>query len=211
MLSWTCFPAESPPVSLKMRGSRLVMVAVLVMACSVPAAQACPRSCNCYQANEVHCTFRSLLSVPQGLPAHTQRINLGFNSITRIPENSLAGLKRAELLMLHSNDLNQIPDGVFGDMRSLQVLKLSYNKLEEISSSAFSGLTSLLRLHLDHNLLRHLHPRALLQLPSLRLLRLQGNRLHQLHPRSLCTLSLLNTYYYSTLRQVPIKCPMRSY
>ncbi|XP_059896918.1 matrix-remodeling-associated protein 5-like isoform X2 [Gadus macrocephalus] len=187
-----------------MCGSRLVMVAVLVMACSVPAAQACPRSCNCYQANEVHCTFRSLLSVPQGLPAHTQRINLGFNSITRIPENSLAGLKRAELLMLHSNDLNQIPDGVFGDMRSLQVLKLSYNKLEEISSSAFSGLTSLLRLHLDHNHLRHLHPRALLQLPSLRLLRLQGNRLHQLHPRSLCTLSLLNTYYYSTLRHLDL-------
>ena len=91
-----------------------------------------------------------------------------------------------------------------------QVLKLSYNKLEEISSSAFSGLTSLLRLHLDHNLLRHLHPRALLQLPSLRLLRLQGNRLHQLHPRSLCTLSLLNTYDYATLRQVPIKRPMRS-
>ncbi|KAG7260056.1 LOW QUALITY PROTEIN: hypothetical protein CRUP_022416, partial [Coryphaenoides rupestris] len=180
-------------------------VALLVLAawCTVPAAQACPRSCNCYQANEVHCTFRSLLAVPHGLPAHTQRINLGFNSIRRIPESSLAGLKRAELLMLHGNDLRQIPDGVFGDMRSLQVLKLSYNKLTEISAAAFSGLTSLLRLHLDHNLLGHLHPRALLQLPSLRLLRMQGNRLHQLHPRSLCTLSLLNTYYYSTLRQVP--------
>lgn len=82
-----------------------------------------------------------------------------------------------------------------------QILKLSYNKLREISSSlTFSGLTSLLRLYLDHNLLQHIHPRALLQLPSLRLLRLQGNRLHQLHPNTLCTLSLLNTYYFSTLR-----------
>lgn len=82
-----------------------------------------------------------------------------------------------------------------------QILKLSYNKLREISSSlTFSGLTSLLRLYLDHNLLQHIHPRALLQLPSLRLLRLQGNRLHQLHPHTLCTLSLLNTYYFSTLR-----------
>lgn len=82
-----------------------------------------------------------------------------------------------------------------------QILKLSYNKLREISSSlTFSGLTSLLRLYLDHNLLQHIHPRALLQLPSLRLLRLQGNRLHQLHPHALCTLSLLNTYYFSTLR-----------
>lgn len=82
-----------------------------------------------------------------------------------------------------------------------QILKLSYNKLREISSSlTFSGLTSLLRLYLDHNLLQHIHPRAFLQLPSLRLLRLQGNRLHQLHPHALCTLSLLNTYYFSTLR-----------
>ncbi|KAM3861932.1 matrix-remodeling-associated protein 5-like, partial [Diretmus argenteus] len=158
-----------------------------------------------YQANEVHCTFRSLLAIPPGLPAHTLRINLGFNSISRIPDKSLAGLKRTELLMLHSNDLHHIPDGTFRDMKSLQILKLSYNKLKEISSPlTFSGLTSLLRLHLDHNLLQHLHPRALLQLPSLRLLRLQGNRLHQLHPHSLCTLSLLNTYYYSTLRHLDL-------
>ncbi|XP_056144873.1 matrix-remodeling-associated protein 5-like [Lampris incognitus] len=180
-------------------------VTVLVLVLVAPMGRACPRTCNCYQANEVHCTFRSLLAIPAGLPAHTQRINLGFNSISRIPDNSLAGLKRAELLMLHGNDLHHIPDGAFRDMKSLQVLKLSYNKLREISSALmFSGLTSLLRLHLDHNLLQHIHPRTLLQLPSLRLLRLQGNRLHQLHPHTLCTLSLLNTYYYSTLRHLDL-------
>ncbi|TNN55939.1 Matrix-remodeling-associated protein 5 [Liparis tanakae] len=167
----------------------------------VQRGQACPRSCNCYQANEVHCTFRSLLTVPSGLPPYTRRINLGFNSISRIHDTSLAGLKKVELLMLHSNDLHHLPDAAFRDLKSLQILKLSYNKLREISSSlTFSGLTSLLRLYLDHNLLQHIHPRALLQLTSLRVLRLQGNRLHQLHPHSLCTLSLLNTYYFSTLR-----------
>uniref|UniRef100_A0A087XSK2 Ig-like domain-containing protein n=1 Tax=Poecilia formosa TaxID=48698 RepID=A0A087XSK2_POEFO len=165
----------------------------------------CPRSCNCYQANEVHCTFRSLLIVPPGLPAHTRRINLGFNSISRLHDKSLVGLRRVELLMLHSNNLQYLPDGVFKEMKSLQILKLSYNKLREISSSlTFSGLTSLLRLYLDHNLLQHIHPRALLQLPSLRLLRLQGNRLHQLHPHALCTLSILNTYYFSTLRHLDV-------
>uniref|UniRef100_UPI003AAF4B8A matrix-remodeling-associated protein 5-like n=1 Tax=Centroberyx gerrardi TaxID=166262 RepID=UPI003AAF4B8A len=184
---------------------RSVCVLAAVLALVLPLGRACPRTCNCYQASEVHCTFRSLLAVPPGLPAHTLRINLGFNSISRIPDNSLAGLKRAELLMLHGNDLHQIPDGAFRDMKSLQILKLSYNKLKEISSSlTFSGLTFLLRLHLDHNLLQHIHPQALLQLPSLRLLRLQGNRLHQLHPHSLCTLSLLNTYYYSTLRHLDL-------
>ncbi|KAI3356159.1 hypothetical protein L3Q82_017412 [Scortum barcoo] len=183
----------------------VALLALLALTPAVPVGQACPRSCNCYQASEVHCTFRSLLNIPPGLPAHTRRINLGFNSISRIHDSSLAGLKKVELLMLHSNDLRYLPDGAFRDMKSLQILKLSYNKLREISSSlTFSGLTSLLRLYLDHNLLQHIHPRALLQLPSLRLLRLQGNRLHQLHPHTLCTLSLLNTYYFSTLRHVDL-------
>eukprot|EP00064_Thunnus_orientalis_P001576 superscaffoldBa00000108_g1579 len=181
------------------------LLALLVLTLEVPRGQACPRSCNCYQASEVHCTFRSLITIPPGLPAHTRRINLGFNSISRIHDSSLAGLKRVELLMLHSNDLHHLPDAVFRDMKSLQILKLSYNKLREIpSSQTFSGLTSLLRLYLDHNLLQHIHPRALLQLPSLRLLRLQGNRLHQLHPHTFCTLSLLNTYYFSTLRHLDL-------
>ncbi|KAI4805175.1 hypothetical protein KUCAC02_009803 [Chaenocephalus aceratus] len=181
------------------------LLTLLVLTLVVPMGQACPRSCNCYQANEVHCTFRSLLSIPSGLPIHTHRINFGFNSISTIHDSSLAGLKKVELLMLHSNDLHHLPDEAFRDLKSLQILKLSYNKLREISSSlTFSGLTSLLRLYLDHNRLQHIHPRALLQLPSLRLLRLQGNRLHQLHPRTLCTLSLLNTYYFSTLRHLDL-------
>ncbi|KAM4558903.1 matrix-remodeling-associated protein 5-like [Odontesthes bonariensis] len=181
------------------------LLLLLLIQIEVSRGQTCPRSCNCYQANEVHCTFRSLLTIPPGLPAYTRRINLGFNSISRLHNRSLAGLNRAELLMLHSNDLYHLPDAVFKDMKSLQILKLSYNKLREISSSlTFSGLTSVLRLYLDHNFLQHIHPRALLQLPSLRLLRLQGNRLHQLHPHALCTLSLLNTYYFSTLRHLDL-------
>nr|XP_040058327.1 matrix-remodeling-associated protein 5-like [Gasterosteus aculeatus aculeatus] len=185
--------------------SAFVPLTLLALTFAVPMGQACPRTCNCYQANEVHCTFRSLLAIPSGLPVHTRRINLGFNSISRIHNSSLAGLKKAELLMLHSNDLHHLPNAAFRDMKSLQILKLSYNKLREIASSlTFSGLTSLLRLYLDHNLLQHIHPRALLQLTSLRLLRLQGNRLHQLHPHALCTLSLLNTYYFSTLRHLDL-------
>ncbi|XP_030613191.1 immunoglobulin superfamily member 10-like [Archocentrus centrarchus] len=181
------------------------LLALMVLALVVPMGQSCPRTCNCYQASEVHCTFRSLPAIPPGLPAHTRRINLGFNSIKKLHDKSLAGLKKVELLMLHSNELHHLTDAVFRDMKSLQILKLSYNKLREIPSSlTFSGLTSLLRLYLDHNLLQHIHPRALLQLPSLRLLRLQGNRLHQLHPHTLCTLSLLNTYYFSTLRHLDL-------
>lgn len=47
-----------------------------------------------------------------------------FNSITMIQDNSLAGLKKAELLMLHSNDIQHLQDEVFRDMKSLQVSKV---------------------------------------------------------------------------------------
>lgn len=47
-----------------------------------------------------------------------------FNSISRIHDSSLVGLKKVELLMLHSNDLHHLPDTVFRDMKSLQVNKV---------------------------------------------------------------------------------------
>lgn len=58
-------------------GVLVAALTLLVLTLALPMSQACPRSCNCYQANEVHCTFRSLLTIPPGLPAHTRRINLG--------------------------------------------------------------------------------------------------------------------------------------
>lgn len=186
--------------------SRAVLLSVLLLCLlSSSPVHSCPRSCNCYQATEVHCTFRSLQGVPPGLPPHTRRINLGFNNIKRLLNGSFSGMKSVELLMLHSNNLQQIPAGAFRDMSALQILKLSYNALEELGSpQTFSGLTSVLRLYLDHNLLSWIHPRALLQMPRLRLLRLQGNRLLQLHPQSLSTVSLLGTFYYSTLRHLDL-------
>uniref|UniRef100_A0A3P9P150 Ig-like domain-containing protein n=1 Tax=Poecilia reticulata TaxID=8081 RepID=A0A3P9P150_POERE len=45
----------------------LALLALLVLTLEMSSGQSCPRSCNCYQANEVHCTFRSLLIIPPGL------------------------------------------------------------------------------------------------------------------------------------------------
>lgn len=70
MYRGVCLP--TPPAALL-----LLLLPLLVLALVLPTGEACPRSCNCYQANEVHCTFRSLLLVPPGMPAHTRRINLG--------------------------------------------------------------------------------------------------------------------------------------
>uniref|UniRef100_H0XMI3 Matrix remodeling associated 5 n=1 Tax=Otolemur garnettii TaxID=30611 RepID=H0XMI3_OTOGA len=85
------------------------------------AALACPHPCACYVPSEVHCTFRSLASVPAGISKHVERMNLGFNSIQALSQTSFAGLTKLELLMIHGNEIPDIPDGALRDLASLQV------------------------------------------------------------------------------------------
>ncbi|XP_048091589.1 matrix-remodeling-associated protein 5 [Alosa alosa] len=179
----------------------LLLLAQLVLMLSRPG-EACPRPCSCQQPGEVHCTFRSLMAIPAGIPRQVERMNLGFNSISRITDSSLVGLRKLDLLMMHGNDIHNIPDGAFRDLSSLQMLKLSYNKLRELRRATLWGLWSLTRLHLDHNRLETLHPDAFQGLTGLRLLQLEGNRLQQLHPHALCTFSLLGHFPFSTLRHL---------
>ncbi|XP_035610962.2 immunoglobulin superfamily member 10-like [Oncorhynchus keta] len=176
----------------------LILSVLMVPVTSLP----CPRQCTCPQATEVHCTFRSLLAVPAGIPRQVERMNLGFNTINHVTQTSLAGLRKLELLMMHGNDLHNIPNGAFKDLMSLQMLKMSYNKLKEINRHTLQGLWSLTRLHLDHNRLEFIHPDTFQGLTSLRLLQLEGNRLQQLHPSTFSTFSMLGHFHVSTLRHL---------
>ncbi|KAF6091101.1 matrix remodeling associated 5 [Phyllostomus discolor] len=181
---------------------RALSVVLIVAWARPPAARACPRPCACYVPSEVHCTFRSLASVPAGISPHVERINLGFNSIQALSEASFAGLSKLELLMLHGNNIPSIPDGALGDLRSLQVLKFSYNKLRVLTAQTLRGLHGLVRLHVDHNELEFIHPQAFQGLTSLRLLHLEGNLLQQLHPGTFSTFSLLGHFLLSGIRHL---------
>ncbi|XP_016345774.1 matrix-remodeling-associated protein 5-like [Sinocyclocheilus anshuiensis] len=189
-------------VELKMGRFYAQVLLMLVMIALPVVVRCCPRPCACQQPAEVHCTFRSLLTVPAGVPKQVERMNLGFNTIHRIAYSSFAGLRKLELLLMHGNDVHQIPDGTFRDLISLQMLKLSYNKLKVISRQTFVGLWSLTRLHLDHNRLEFIHPNAFQGLMSLRLLQLEGNQLQQLHPATFSTFSILGHFPVSTLKHL---------
>ncbi|XP_035492023.2 immunoglobulin superfamily member 10 isoform X2 [Scophthalmus maximus] len=166
------------------------------------ASVSCPRPCSCPQPTELHCTFRSLITVPAAVSKNVERMNLGFNSINTITDKSLAGLRKLELLMVHGNDIHTLPDGVFRDLVSLQMLKVSYNKLKELNRHTLQGLWSLARLHLDHNRLEFIHPDAFQGLTSLRLLQLEGNQLQQLHPATFTTFTLMSQFHVSTLKHL---------
>ncbi|XP_063811582.1 matrix-remodeling-associated protein 5 [Pseudophryne corroboree] len=162
----------------------------------------CPHPCACYVNSEVHCTFRSLATVPTRIPKHVERINLGFNSIQFIPENAFSGLSKLEMLLIHSNDVQNIPNGAFKDLSSLQVFKMSYNKLKVINSHTFHGLFGLTRLHVDHNKIGFIHPNAFNGLIALRLLHLEGNLLQQIHANTFCTFNFLGYFRQSTLKHL---------
>uniref|UniRef100_A0A7N6FB41 Ig-like domain-containing protein n=1 Tax=Anabas testudineus TaxID=64144 RepID=A0A7N6FB41_ANATE len=189
---------------MKMDFPRVCVLQTLLVLMVLPAVYSvhCPRPCSCPQPTELHCTFRSLVSIPSAVSRLVERINLGFNSINTITDKSLAGLRKLELLMVHGNEIHSLPDGVFRDLVSLQMLKISYNKLKEIKRHTFLGLWSLTRLHLDHNQLEFIHPDAFQGLTSLRMLQLEGNQLQQLHPATFTTFTLMGHFHFSTLRHL---------
>ncbi|XP_074839430.1 matrix-remodeling-associated protein 5 [Carettochelys insculpta] len=176
---------------------------VLIVSLGLPQITfACPRPCACYVPTEVHCTFRSLAAVPARISKHVERINLGFNSIQSISENSFSGLTKLELLMIHGNDIQNIPSGALKDLMSLQVFKISYNKLKVLTGQTLQGLSSLMRLHMDHNRIEFIHPNAFNGLTSLRLVHLEGNLLQQLHPNTFSTFTFLHYFRLSTVRHL---------
>ncbi|NWU94600.1 MXRA5 protein, partial [Upupa epops] len=180
----------------------VVVLSVVLILGLLPGAGACPQPCACYVPTEVHCTFRSLASVPARISRHVERINFGFNSIQSIYENSFTGLTKLELLMIHGNDIQNIPNGALKDLESLQVFKISYNKLKVITGQTLQGLSSLMRLHMDHNRIEFIHPNAFNGLTSLRLVHLEGNLLQQLHPNTFSTFMVLDYFKLSTVRHL---------
>ncbi|XP_049723781.1 immunoglobulin superfamily member 10 isoform X1 [Elephas maximus indicus] len=188
---------------MKMKGRGmacwLVSLAAICLV-ATPGGRACPRRCACYLPTEVHCTFRYLTSIPDGIPPHVERINFGYNSLARLRETDFSGLNKLELLMLHSNGIHTIPGKTFSDLQALQVLKMSYNKVRRLQKDTFYGLRSLTRLHMDHNNIEFINPEVFYGLSSLRLVHLEGNQLTKLHPDTFVSLRYLQIFKTSFIK-----------
>ncbi|KAG8580984.1 hypothetical protein GDO81_007508 [Engystomops pustulosus] len=163
---------------------------------------ACPQPCACYVKTEVHCTFRYLNVIPKHIQPHVERINLGYNSLSKLTESDFTGLKKLELLMLHSNEIQTIHENAFQDLSSLQVLKMSYNKVKTLHKNTFRGLKSMVRLHMDHNKLEFLSPDSFYGLTSLKLVHLEGNELRQLHTDTFVTLRFIQIFKTSSIKLI---------
>lgn len=186
-----------------MRGSAITSILVsfgVMCLVATPGGKACPRRCTCYTPTEVHCTFRYLASIPDGIPVHVERINFGYNSLVRLTERDFSGLSKLELLMLHSNGIRGIAAKTFLDLHALQVLKMSYNKIQKLEKDTFQGLWSLTRLHMDHNNIEFINPEVFHGLTFLRLVHLEGNQLTKLHPDTFVSMSFLRIFKVSFIK-----------
>ena len=86
-----------------------------------------------------------------------ERIDLGYNRITKLDDNWLSGLSSLDDLDLNDNNLKVIRNRTFSGIINLTHLRLDGNRIESIQCGAFQDLINLQRLKLYKNQLPTIH------------------------------------------------------
>ncbi|XP_059930319.1 reticulon-4 receptor-like 1b [Gadus macrocephalus] len=177
----------------------------LLVLCGLELSWACPRHCICYTApSTVSCQAHNFLSVPEGIPANSERIFLQNNKIHRLLRGHFSST--TVTLWIYSNNISYIDPSTFHGFTLLEELDLGDNRhLRSLASDTFHGLSRLNALHLyrcglsalpnnifqglrnlqylylQENHLKFLQDDTFMDLHNLSHLFLHGNRLWSLH------------------------------
>ena len=106
---------------------------------------------------------------------HLRKLDLNFNGIQKLEENSLCGAPNLHRLSLAHNSLEVCQVGLSGCASKVQHLDLSHNQLSGIPSGCLSGLRHLRSVRLSHNGIRALGAAAFAALPQLRYLAIESS------------------------------------
>nr|AIO08109.1 variable lymphocyte receptor C [Petromyzon marinus] len=168
------------------------VVALLVLgawcgSCSAQRQRACVEAgksdvCICSSATDsspetVDCSSKTLATVPTGIPASTERLELQYNQLTAVPVNAFKALTQLTYISLQNNNLQSLPVGVFDQLKNLNELRLDGNKLKSLPPRVFDSLTKLTRLDLQGNQLQSIPEGAFDTLTNLQTLYLRDNKL----------------------------------
>nr|AIO08127.1 variable lymphocyte receptor C [Petromyzon marinus] len=189
------------------------VVALLVLgawcgSCSAQRQRACVEAgksdvCICSSATDsspetVDCSSKTLATVPTGIPASTEKLQLHFNQLANIHAKAFHGLTRLTYLALEQNKLQSLPVGVFDQLKNLNELYLNDNQLKSLPPRVFDRLTKLKELWLNTNQLQSIPKGAFDKLTNLQTLYLLNNQLQSVpdgafdHLVKLETLQLTN-------------------
>lgn len=140
------------------------------------------------------CNNCNLTAVPAGLPGSIEELQLNYNLIQTLQDDSL-GYPSLSTLSLACNHLQRIQSNTFQDSKLLESLNLASNRLHidyQETSHALKTLIKLRVLDLSENELNEEMAAALLQnLTSLEYLNLSGNLLTRLDEASFAGLDQL--------------------
>ena len=120
----------------------------LLVLCGLELSWSCPRHCICYTApSTVSCQAHNFLSVPEGIPANSERIFLQNNKIHRLLRGHFSST--TVTLWIYSNNISYIEPSTFHGFTLLEELDLGDNRhLRSLASDTFHGLSRLNALHL---------------------------------------------------------------
>ncbi|XP_042557671.1 toll-like receptor 2 [Dipodomys spectabilis] len=108
-------------------------------------------SLSCDRAGVCDGRSRSFTSIPSGLTAAVQSLDLSNNKITYVGQGDLQSCVKLRALVLQSNGISTIEKDAFSSLRSLELLDLSDNQLLNLSSSWLQPLSSLKFLNVMKN------------------------------------------------------------
>nr|AIO08113.1 variable lymphocyte receptor C [Petromyzon marinus] len=168
------------------------VVALLVLgawcgSCSAQRQRACVEAgksdvCICSSATDsspetVDCSSKTLATVPTGIPASTERLELDYNQLASIDAKAFHGLRHITFLSLNNNQLQTLPAGLFDQLAELKQLYLQGNQLKSLPPRVFDSLTKLTELQLHTNQLQSIPAGAFDKLANLQTLSLSTNQL----------------------------------
>ena len=134
------------------------------------------------RAKVANCSYRQLRIVPQQLIQDVQGVDLSYNSIEKLKNNSLILYPMLTYLDLSYNNLMLIEQGAFYSLKRLKALSINGNpRLLLLGAEIFLGLENLFELSLAECNLTWVPKNLLTYCPSLKDLDLSYNQLRSIN------------------------------
>ncbi|KAH8233969.1 hypothetical protein KR032_008404 [Drosophila birchii] len=143
----------------------------------------CPTVCHCdlhAQRNRAICSAKRLISANIEMPKTVELLDLSYNDITSIDDDSFKTTIHLLNLTLAHNAISTLYVDAFAELHRLRYLDLSYNRLEQIDEHILEANGQLIHLNLEGNKLATLGSGPILRSPSLRSLNLRNSQVNQL-------------------------------